>query len=715
MGNTPLTYDEIIAKVKRTWTVKFWFDVVAYGSEHYSTSIMNDSTYKIFRYNLITNHYDGEMGWGVIAHQTVEYDDVVEWKNDTTVVQLQYHNSDSYMAEIVIDLCYEIKSNDGKYTKSGRVRWYDYYNGTHLNYYNITSDGASPNENLPEFSINKNVNLNSFSENDNGTATITNNSDGTYYVNGLIMTDVFKKVSIENKEENVSKSFSFTIEKDGKNIKSYNQNGNITDIINKDIGDGWWISSDSTAEITEDNDTQCDIVSSSFIGYSVQPGDYKITFTNKIGVGTIIQTFTFTIKEGMKENINIKISGDLAIKPVCKCYLNSVDSKKITYNYSVSNVKFNAFPNDSNTQLTNIFYENLRDNTKWYLRLFDKDDNKLTEKDITKQNVGTIDYTFNLSKNTVFDGKWELIAKYNKKEYKLDEQQIKVIRQKYCNTIKIDIKMYDEAGTEIDKIPQPTSAGYNKNLHSNINIKINITDEQGKYIDIPDGKIKTNWQQTLTKDDIGKYSFIIPNTDDNALGLGSYGITVYVDRDWCETNGYYNSHNIEANNVMINSNKIEKIMFVGAQVVNYENGITNLDKEYDKISGIFINPQLEFDVVQSTQTNNPLNQYTFCYTPFIASQTLNLPTYTDEEKKELIKAIMRDLGNVRKIETFQIMTKPDKLPKINQNITLDTCIDNQLRTIPIYSINISISNRKLSVKISNEEKKLMKDYLSMLK
>jgi hypothetical protein len=79
--------------------------------------------------------------------------------------------------------------------------------------------------------------------------------------------------------------------------------------------------------------------------------------------------------------------------------------------------------------------------------------------------------------------------------------------------------------------------------------------------------------------------------------------------------------------------------------------------------------------------------------------------------QELAKAIVRELGQPRKIETYTILSK--EIPKINSNITLNH--NGQLISVPVYTVEFSLANSNISIKIKNDENKLLKDYLSMIK
>ncbi|MBW9222429.1 hypothetical protein KKP97_05220 [Methanothermococcus sp. SCGC AD-155-C09] len=408
--------------------------------------------------------------------------------------------------------------------------------------------------------------------------------------------------------------------------------------------------------------------------------------------------------------INLTMTGELDIRPVCSCYLNLETEKTVEFTYQTSNVDIQLQTDIPLEGYLESYIESLKTEAKYYLRLVDEYNNELHNEEIF-YNTGEINYTFNIPPDSKKEYKWQFIGSINGTEFILDEKEIIVLRQKYCHSLQIKVKMFDLAGNEIDKIPHPTSADYKSNQHAQIKVQISIMDEQGKLIDVPIDKIITNWQHQLSGSG-GIYEFIIPNNETECLSLGNYGIAVYVDVDWCITNGYYNSYVIEAENVMVGADNIEKIMFIGAEVVNYENGITYLNAVYEAISGIFVNPMFDFETTQQlSETQPPTNQYQFCYTPFIASQTLNIPTYTEDGMKELAQAIMRELAHPRKKESFTIMDK--ELPKLNQSITLN--INGKLKTITIQSLSISIANKELNIDISNEEQKLLKDYLSMIK
>ncbi|XRO77458.1 hypothetical protein ACO3VM_02720 [Methanocaldococcus sp. 10A] len=448
-------------------------------------------------------------------------------------------------------------------------------------------------------------------------------------------------------------------------------------------------------------------------------GKYKIEVELKVrnceGNWNVYKLTTeFDVKPDKKKLHNNKTSmtGKLNITPTCICYLNKDNATKtVAFNYSVTD--FGFYYSGDLPKIAIPGYENLLlDVARCFLRLRDKNGVPLQTVEITNNREGTVTFTFELPENTKADYEIELFGTLNGTEFRLDSQEITILRQKYCHSIKIDVKMYDKQENEIaGRIPHPTSADWTEEQYGEIKVKITITDEQGKFVDVPIDKITTNWQYPLTQIDVGQFEFTIPNTDTDALGLGQYGISVYIDKDWCEENGYLNSYNIEAEDVIINNNMIEKVMYIGAKVDHYENGITYLNNTYETLTGIFVNAQKEFKVVQQMQEATQQNQYTFCYTPFISSQTLNLPTYTDEEKKKLARAIVRALGRPRKKETFTILDK--YLPKLNQVITLD--VHGQLRTVPIYALKISIAHKLLSIMISNDEEKLLKDYLSMIK
>jgi hypothetical protein len=189
-------------------------------------------------------------------------------------------------------------------------------------------------------------------------------------------------------------------------------------------------------------------------------------------------------------------------------------------------------------------------------------------------------------------------------------------------------------------------------------------------------------------------------------------MAVYIDKDWCNSAGYYNKYNIEATDVIINSDKIEKIgLWNFDGIVNYENGITYLDDTYEKISGLFVNPQCQFSIVDSLNNNKELKQYSYCYRVYESPMQLNLPNYTEDELQDIAKAIVRELGQPRKIETYTVLSK--EIPKINTSITLN--YNGTLLSIPVYTVEFSLSNSNISIRITNDELKLMKDYLQNLR
>jgi hypothetical protein len=204
----------------------------------------------------------------------------------------------------------------------------------------------------------------------------------------------------------------------------------------------------------------------------------------------------------------------------------------------------------------------------------------------------------------------------------------------------------------------------------------------------------------------------IPNSSTDALPLGDYGIAVMVDKAWADTNGYYNKYNIEATDVLLNADKLEKIgLWNFGGIVNYENGIIYLDAIYETISGLFVNPLCQFSIVDSLNDNKELKQYSYCYRVYESPMQLNLPNYEEDELQEIAKSIVRELGQPRKIETFTLLTK--QIPKINSSITLNH--NGQLISLPVYTVQFSLSKNNISIKIKNDENKLLKDYLSMIK
>ncbi|WP_162484744.1 hypothetical protein [Methanocaldococcus jannaschii] len=322
--------------------------------------------------------------------------------------------------------------------------------------------------------------------------------------------------------------------------------------------------------------------------------------------------------------------------------------------------------------------------------------------------VSNFTYTFRMPQNTIETYEMKLFIG----GVEVAKEQIIVERQKYCHSLSIEAKTYDKEGNETDKFPHPTSADYDENKHSEIIVKIKIKDEQGNYIDVPIENIFINWQYPLNKINTGIYEVRIPNTADNALNIQDYGIAIYIDKDWCDENGYYNKYNIEAENVIINSDKIERIGLWNFEgITGYENGTTLLNQVYETVSGTFVNPICEFSVVEQLNEDRDLKQYSYCYRIYGSPMTLNLPTYTDDELKELAKAIVREMGQPRKIETFTILSK--ELQKINSSITVD--YNGQLISMPVYSVRFSLENSNIQIQIRNDQLKLLKDYLSLIK
>jgi len=404
----------------------------------------------------------------------------------------------------------------------------------------------------------------------------------------------------------------------------------------------------------------------------------------------------------------LQLSADFTVKPNCICYVNSEENKKVQFEFTVDNIQVRSDKGlialkDGRLLLSKF--------VKWYVRMYDDDTNKLiTEKEITEKPF--FDYEFQLPENTMKKYTFECIARLFGKEYNIGKEQIVVERQKYCHSISIEARTYDKEGNETNKFPHPTSSDYDENKHSEIIIKIKIKDEQGNYIDVPVANIHTNWQYSVTKIDTGQYELRIPNTANNALNIQDYGISVYIDKQWCNENGYYNKYNIEAENIIINNDKIEKIGLWNFEgITGYENGTTLLNQVYEKVSGIFVNPIVEFSIVEQLNEGRERKQYSYCYRIYDSPITLNLPTYTDEEKKELAKAIVREMGKPRKVETFTLLTK--EIPKINSVITVGC--NGKLISIPVYSVRFSLENSNIQIQIRNDQLKLLKDYLSLIK
>jgi hypothetical protein len=407
------------------------------------------------------------------------------------------------------------------------------------------------------------------------------------------------------------------------------------------------------------------------------------------------------------------------IKPNCVCYLNNY------INEDNSEAKTQIFTVESNglfddevhiTATTNGSEYGVRAFIRPYIRI--QEDVKGGEVIYDDKLQSEFELTFNLLKDTKKDYKATIYIPENayplfdlKKDIIVDEQNIIIERQEYCHNIEIEVKTYDKEGKEVDKIPHPTSANWNTDKYGEITVKINIKDEQGNYINIPLEVIFTNWQNNITGGN-GQYEIKIPNNGTDALPIDEYGIAVYIDKDWCNSAGYYNKYNIEATDVIINSDKIEKIgLWNSGPIDHYENGITYLNGVYETVSGLFVNSMKQFSIVDSLNDNNERKQYSYCYRVYERSMQLNLPNYTEDELADIAKAIVRELGQPRKIETYTILSK--EIPKINTSITLDH--NGMLLSIPVYTVEFSLSNSNISIQIKNDELKLMKDYLQNLR
>jgi len=345
------------------------------------------------------------------------------------------------------------------------------------------------------------------------------------------------------------------------------------------------------------------------------------------------------------------------------------------------------------------------------VRLYEKDSDTILAERELEYTIDTLDYTFTLPENTKKDYEIKLYCNINGTEYEVGNENIIIERQEYCHNIEIEVKTYDLAGNEIDKFPHPTSADWDENLHGEITVKIILKDEQGNYVDVPIENINTNWQYSITGSN-GQYEMKIPNSSVGAPPINDYIISLYINKDWTVENGYYNKYIIEAENILINSDKIEKVgLWNNEHIDHYSNGITYLDGVYEKVSGLFVNSMKQFSIVDSLNEVNERKQYSYCYRVYDAPMTLNLPNYTEDELADIAKAIVRELGQPRKIETYTILSK--EIPKINSNITLNH--NGALLSLPVYTVEFSLANSNISIKIKNDELKLMKDYLSMIK
>jgi hypothetical protein len=390
-----------------------------------------------------------------------------------------------------------------------------------------------------------------------------------------------------------------------------------------------------------------------------------------------------------------KVFARLTVRPNCVCYRNSESEKDVRFSLELNNVIIQPpVP------------------AKWIARLYEVSSNEVLAEKELQFTPDTLDYTFNLEENSKKDYIIKLICNINGTEYEVDSETIIVERQQYCHSLTIDVKTFDKTGEETTEFPHPTSADYDENKHSEIIVRFKIKDEQGNSVDVPIENISVNWQYPINKTDIGTYEMRIPNTADNCLNIGEYGIAIYINKNWCNENGYYNKYNIEASDVILNADKIEKVgLWNNEHITNYENGITYLDTTYETISGIFINPQKQFSIVESLTETTERRQYSYCFRIYESPMTLNLPTYNEDELRELAKAIVRELGQPRKIETFTLLTK--EIPKINSSITLD--YNGKLISIPVYSVKFFIAKKTIRIQIKNDQMKLLKDYLRSIR
>jgi hypothetical protein len=428
------------------------------------------------------------------------------------------------------------------------------------------------------------------------------------------------------------------------------------------------------------------------------------------GIGGVISEPTFAIPEKPTYNNVMKVSADFIAKPNCVCYLNSELEKPVSFTFDVQNIKFEP-PNIEGLSYTNTYFRILMNNAKWIVRLYEKDSDTILAERELEYTIDTLDYTFTLPENTKKDYEIKLICNLNGTEYEIGNENIIIERQQYCHSLNIEVKTYDMAGNEIDKFPHPTSADWDEALHSEITVKINITDEQKNYIDVPVENLFTNWQYSITGSN-GQYEMKIPNSSVGAPPINDYIISLYINKDWTVENGYYNKYIIEAENILINSDKIEKVgLWNNEHIDHYSNGITYLDGVYEKVSGLFVNSMKQFSIVDSLNEVNERKQYSYCYRVYDAPMTLNLPNYTEDELADIAKAIVRELGQPRKIETYTILSK--EIPKINSNITLNH--NGALLSLPVYTVEFSLSNSNISIQIKNDELKLMKDYLQNIK
>ena len=428
------------------------------------------------------------------------------------------------------------------------------------------------------------------------------------------------------------------------------------------------------------------------------------------GIGGVISEPTFAIPEKPTYNNVMKVSADFIAKPNCVCYLNSELEKPVSFTFDVQNIKFEP-PNIEGLSYTNTYFRILMNNAKWIVRLYEKDSDTILAERELEYTIDTLDYTFTLPENTKKDYEIKLYCNINGTEYEVGSENIIIERQQYCHSMNIEVKTYDLAGNEIDKFPHPTSADWDEALHSEITVKINITDEQKNYIDVPVENLFTNWQYSITGSN-GQYEMKIPNSSVGAPPINDYIISLYINKDWTVENGYYNKYIIEANDILINDDKIEKVgLWNNEHIDHYSNGITYLDGVYEKVSGLFVNSMKQFSIVDSLNEVDERKQYSYCYRVYDAPMTLNLPNYTEDELADIAKAIVRELGQPRKIETYTILSK--EIPKINSNITLNH--NGALLSLPVYTVEFSLANSNISIKIKNDELKLMKDYLSMIK
>ena len=448
-------------------------------------------------------------------------------------------------------------------------------------------------------------------------------------------------------------------------------------------------------------------------GYAVEFNQFDVGVTN-LNVEEVSEfknTMKITVNNEpakeytMTDNIDacfdvIPQTNKYTIKPNCVCYLNNY------INEDGSEDKTQIFTVESNglfddevhiTATTNGSEYGVRAFIRPYIRI--QEDVEGGEVIYNDKLQPAFELTFNLMKDTKKDYKATIYIPKDayplfdlKEDYIVDEQNIIIERQEYCHNINIEVKIYDKEGNETDKFPHPTSSDWSEDKYGEITVKITIKDEQGNYVDVPIENINTNWQYSITGSN-GQYEMKIPNSSTDALPINDYIISLYINKDWTVENGYYNKYIIEANDILINDDKIEKVgLWNNEHIDHYSNGITYLDGVYETVSGLFVNSMKQFSVVDSLNEVNERKQYSYCYRVYDAPMTLNLPNYTEDELADIAKAIVRELGQPRKIETYTILSK--EIPKINSNITLNH--NGALLSLPVYTVEFSLANSNIS-------------------